>query len=179
MRLKRKEQEEIMQERIYRSKNDRIIAGICGGLAKYFDIDPAIVRIIFILLFFFKGVGFLAYIIMWIVIPTDPHEMKYSYNPGASKEKSGGKESFDENDDIIDAEIIDEEHSSINNNAENNKSKTRDNRFIVGVILIILGGLFLLKEYIPSISMEIIIPLIFIGIGAYLLLNSNNEGVKK
>jgi phage shock protein PspC (stress-responsive transcriptional regulator) len=54
--------------RMYRDPDDRMIAGICGGLAAYLDIDPVIVRLIFVVLLF-TGVGVLVYIILWIVIP--------------------------------------------------------------------------------------------------------------
>ncbi|MDZ4723591.1 MAG: PspC domain-containing protein [candidate division Zixibacteria bacterium] len=57
-----------MKKRLYRSTTDKMIAGICGGLADYFDTDPALVRILMVVLFF-SGVGFPAYIVGWIVIP--------------------------------------------------------------------------------------------------------------
>lgn len=57
------------KRRLYRSPDQRVIAGVCGGLGAYFKIDPVIVRIIFALLFFVNGVGLLAYIILWIAVP--------------------------------------------------------------------------------------------------------------
>lgn len=57
------------QRRLYRNPNDRMIGGVCSGLANYFDIDPVIVRLIMVVLFLGAGIGFLAYIIAWIVIP--------------------------------------------------------------------------------------------------------------
>jgi phage shock protein C len=50
---------------------DRMIAGVCGGLAKYFDIDPTIVRVLFVVTIFIGGGGILAYIILWIVVPEE------------------------------------------------------------------------------------------------------------
>ena len=58
-------------KKLYRSRKEKIIAGVCGGLAQYFGIDPSIVRIIFILLFFAGGAAFLAYIILWIIVPLE------------------------------------------------------------------------------------------------------------
>lgn len=58
-----------MSKKLYRSENDRIIAGVCGGIAEYFDIDSSIVRLIFIFLFIYGGSGILVYIILWIVLP--------------------------------------------------------------------------------------------------------------
>jgi phage shock protein PspC (stress-responsive transcriptional regulator) len=56
-------------KRLYRSRSNRLLAGVCGGLAAYFNIDPIVFRIIFIILLFAGSVGFWIYIILWIVIP--------------------------------------------------------------------------------------------------------------
>jgi phage shock protein C len=56
-------------KKLYRSLSDRQIAGICGGLAQYFNIDPTLVRLLFVLGLLFVGGTFWAYLIMWIVIP--------------------------------------------------------------------------------------------------------------
>lgn len=56
--------------RLYRNADDKIIAGVCSGLANYFHIDPVIMRIIFVVLFFTGGSGFLVYLILWIAVPS-------------------------------------------------------------------------------------------------------------
>jgi phage shock protein PspC (stress-responsive transcriptional regulator) len=62
-----------MSKRLYRSTTDRKIAGVCGGLAEYFDIDPVIVRIIAFILLLPGGLpGFVPYVILWIVVPGKP-----------------------------------------------------------------------------------------------------------
>ncbi len=62
-----------MTKRLYRSKKDRMIAGVCGGIAEYFAIDPVIVRLIAVLLLLPGGLpGFLPYVIFWIVVPNSP-----------------------------------------------------------------------------------------------------------
>lgn len=58
-----------MNRKFYRSSTDQIIGGVCGGLAEYFDIDPLLVRIGFLILFLVCGTGFWAYIILWILAP--------------------------------------------------------------------------------------------------------------
>lgn len=58
-----------MTKRLYRSKKDKMLAGVCAGIAEYFDIDPVIVRLIWICAVLFGGTGVLAYIIAWIIIP--------------------------------------------------------------------------------------------------------------
>jgi len=59
----------LMEKKLYRSQTDRKIAGVCGGIAEYFDIDPTLVRLGWILFLFAGGSGILAYIIAWIVMP--------------------------------------------------------------------------------------------------------------
>jgi phage shock protein C len=61
------------QSRLFRSSTDRMIAGVCGGLAKYFSVDATIVRLVFLLLFFLGGSGFLLYLILWIIVPDEKH----------------------------------------------------------------------------------------------------------
>ncbi len=55
--------------RLYRDSNDKFIGGVCSGLAAYMNVDPAVVRILFAIFSFGAGIGFLAYIILWIVLP--------------------------------------------------------------------------------------------------------------
>jgi phage shock protein C len=59
-------------KRLYRSPNDRVIAGVCGGLGEYFAIDPVWFRIGFVVLAIAGGAGILAYLIMWLVVPQQP-----------------------------------------------------------------------------------------------------------
>jgi phage shock protein PspC (stress-responsive transcriptional regulator) len=56
--------------RLYRAANDKVLGGVCAGLASYLKLDPAIVRLLFVLICFTWGAGFLLYIILWIVLPT-------------------------------------------------------------------------------------------------------------
>ena len=56
--------------RLYRAANDKVLGGVCAGLANYLKLDPAIVRLLFVLITFTWGFGFLLYIILWIVLPT-------------------------------------------------------------------------------------------------------------
>jgi len=58
-------------KRLYRSRTDKTIAGVCGGLANYFDIDPVIVRIAWVM-FAICGIGIITYIIAILVIPQEP-----------------------------------------------------------------------------------------------------------
>ncbi len=62
-------------KKLFRSRSERMIAGICGGLADYFSMDPTWVRLLsFVLLFLSGGIVLLIYLIMWILIPLEPRE---------------------------------------------------------------------------------------------------------
>ena len=61
-----------MKKKLYRSTENRVIAGVCGGIAEYFDIDPTLVRLAWVLFCVLGGSGPLAYIIAAIIIPEDP-----------------------------------------------------------------------------------------------------------
>ncbi|SFD96368.1 Phage shock protein PspC (stress-responsive transcriptional regulator) [Lentibacillus persicus] len=60
-----------MSKRLYRSNSERMVKGICGGLAEYFNIDPTIVRLIFVALAFAGGASIYAYLIGIFVIPNE------------------------------------------------------------------------------------------------------------
>ncbi len=60
-------------KRLKRSVKDKMIAGICGGLADYFDIDSTLVRLVFAFTVLFAGTGILAYLIMWIIVPKEDY----------------------------------------------------------------------------------------------------------
>lgn len=58
-----------MKKRLYKIEEGKKLCGVCGGIAEYFDIDPTIVRLLWIILLFCVGTGFLAYIIAAIIMP--------------------------------------------------------------------------------------------------------------
>jgi phage shock protein C len=60
-----------MNRKLYRSRTERKLWGVCGGLAKYFDIDPVILRVIFVASLFVGSLGFWAYIILALVVPLE------------------------------------------------------------------------------------------------------------
>ena len=68
--------------RLYLSQDDQMIAGVCGGLAEYFDLDPSLVRIGWIVFVLAGGAGLLAYIIMALVVPEKPYNPVHCSNCG-------------------------------------------------------------------------------------------------
>ena len=60
-------------KRLYRSKRDRVFGGVCGGIAQYMEVDPVVVRLVWaIATLASMGVGILAYLIAWIIVPEEP-----------------------------------------------------------------------------------------------------------
>ncbi len=90
----------MQQSRLMRSETDRMIAGVCGGLAAYLGVDPVLVRLAFVILFLASGIGLGIYAILWIVVPTpsrvqpeirlvdetydDPSALKTRFSPAAT-----------------------------------------------------------------------------------------------
>jgi phage shock protein C len=58
--------------KLYRSKSDRKLAGVCGGLAQYFNVDATLIRVLFVLLAVLGGSGLVLYLAMWILVPKEP-----------------------------------------------------------------------------------------------------------
>lgn len=61
-------------KKLYRSRTDKRFAGVCGGIADYFNIDASLVRLITFILIFFTQIGLLFYIGAWLIIPEEPNE---------------------------------------------------------------------------------------------------------
>lgn len=61
-----------MEKKLYRSRKNYMVAGICGGLGEYFQIDPTIIRLAVAFTFLLGGTGLLVYLVAWIIIPLEP-----------------------------------------------------------------------------------------------------------
>ena len=132
-----------MKNKLYRSKKDCVIGGVCGGIAEYFDIDSTLVRLLAILVFFFGGSGLIAYIIGWIINPQNPN---------------GNTEDNSENKEEIKGKIkkgIDKAIKKVEENLpeERSKCKSERNRYIIlGVIFVIAGLIFMGSTLFPWIT---------------------------
>ena len=58
--------------KLYRSKTDRKVAGVCGGLAQYFNVDATLIRVLFVVLAILGGSGLVLYLALWIIVPNEP-----------------------------------------------------------------------------------------------------------
>lgn len=131
---------------LYRSRQNRMIAGVAGGMAEYADFDATLMRFIWILAFFAGGVGFLAYIICWIIIPegsTDHAAYPTNYNEAGL------------------ATDVAQQKAARHRNA--------------GLFLIGLGLIFLAKNLVPWQYWDKAWPLLLVAVGLYILLG-NRKG---
>lgn len=78
-------------KRLYRSRKERMLGGVCGGIAEYFDVDPTIVRLAWVLFTFAGGAGLVAYIIAWIIVPEAPEYAIKMEDNDKDNEKSKDK----------------------------------------------------------------------------------------
>ena len=152
-----------MAKRVYRSRKDCVIAGICGGIAEYFDIDPTLVRIIAVLTIFLSGLGLIAYIIAWILIPQNPEPLAEE----EISEKKGAVGKMKQKAEKVAREI----GEGIRGSSERAKDK-RDSRWVGGAILICLGLLFLARNFFPWFDLGKLWPLILIIIGLAVMAGS-------
>lgn len=143
-----------MEKRLYLSKNDKKIAGVCGGIAEYFNVDPTLIRLIWLVMIFAFGTGLLVYIIAAIVIP--------------EKEGTASTINLSKNSD---GSFSEEGRSSYSSYDE------EKGRNIIGYILIALGGLLFAKRIFPWqwISFKFLGPAILIGIGLIFIGKGRNK----
>ena len=138
-----------MERRLYRSRKNRIVAGVAGGLGEYFDIDPVFVRVIFVLATLAGASGLLAYLILWIVVPNQKFDFEL-------------KAQAAEGESVMDVKDVNREYSA----------RKRHGGFVGGTVLIVLGALFLANNYLPHFDFSDTWPLILVAIGAAMILNS-------
>lgn len=143
-----------MTRKLYRSRKEKMIGGVAGGLAEYFEIDPTLVRIIFIVSLFLGGSGILAYIILWILVPEEPYVM----SSNETQEKTADQNA--------------KEDSQYKDAYEEQRGRRRN---VLGAILIIIGAMFLANNLIPRFHFGDYWPLILIILGIVVLINSKKN----
>ena len=129
-----------MDKKLYKSSTDKVLAGVCGGIAEYFAVDTVIIRLAWVVFTLMGGAGLLAYIIAAIIVPEDPGHRHIS----SSDEASGytGTE---------------------------RKNSSGNTSIALGVILLLLGAFVLAKDFIPWIPRDVILAALLIGLGVFFL----------
>jgi phage shock protein C len=139
-----------------------MIGGVAAGLAEYFDIDPTLIRVLFVITLFLGGTGILAYILLWIIVPEEPIVIKGQQNTDQNQSSSEQKENTQSS---FDAQAY-----------VNSIQKQRENRRVfAGIILVVLGLIFLADNFIPRIRFGDFWPIILIAIGIAVLLNARRR----
>lgn len=157
---------------LYRSRNQKILAGVAGGIAEYFDIDPVFIRVLFVVSIFASGVGVLAYIILWIITPQEPFERVYKKKEYNTVENESEMKNSDPFINESDFDIKNEQKYT----EENQETRTKL-KFFGGILLIFLGLVILLDEIIPSFDFTYIWSILLILVGSYIIFSSPKKQV--
>lgn len=155
-------------QRLYRSNTDRIIAGVCGGLAEYLHVDSTIVRLIFIVLAFMGGAGIVLYLILMIIVPAsdthadvDTKEKMREFVEKAAGTVQGAAEEFKNRVNAYDWPQV-------------YMRRRRRRALLIGGLCVIAGLLLLVQQLFPMywiwVRGEIVWPLLLIILGLYLIL---------
>lgn len=172
-----------MGNRLYRSRDDRMIAGVAGGVAEYFDLDPSLVRIAWAVLAFIGGFGVLLYIVMAIVVPEEdfgpdpwtatpgtgpatPGTGAEPATPGAGP--AGGVGAAGAAPDWRAQRAADRDARRAARRARRDDGG-RTASLVIGGLLLLAGIAFLLRELIPQISFDLFWPFLLVILGVVVL----------
>jgi len=144
-----------MEKRLYKSTDNKVFAGVCGGIGEYFAIDPVIIRLLWVAFTLMAGAGLIAYIVAAFIIPHNPE-----YVPIESTHTRIG----DDGEELTADEIKERERMEARKN-------TRGALYTLGIALIVLGLIIFLRSYIPWIPEETFLVFLLIGIGVYLVID--------
>ncbi|WP_407308423.1 PspC domain-containing protein [Desulfosporosinus sp. SB140] len=151
-----------MTERLYRSEHVKMLGGVCGGLADYFSVDVTLVRLFVLVAMFAGGVGIVAYLAAWIIIPINPGEI------GRSSEAHNHGIGNVLKDSVADIEVETKEFDR--QDRHENRSK------FAGGILVTLGVFFLLERILPRwFDMSKMWPLFLIVIGLAIIFRGGRK----
>jgi phage shock protein C len=153
-------------KKLYRSRIDRMIGGVAGGLAEYFDMDPTLVRVLFAISVAFSGAGILAYIVLWIVVPEQPLIFQTTESEAGTKKES--EQSSSSEKEKFTYFSTNEFNKAMNSAREHRKT-------FGGAILIVIGVLILLDNLVPRFDLGTYWPLILIAIGVAIILKAMNN----
>lgn len=153
-------------QKVYRSETDKIIAGVAGGLGDYFELDPSLIRLLFLLFTLAGGSGVLIYLILWIVIPS-----RSKLSSGVATEqtmKDNVKEIEKKAKDMAES-VSKAEQKHTKEEPMSKQQNHHEPRRWFGIFLLILGGLWLLRNM-GLINPDVLWPLAIITIGVLTLI---------
>jgi phage shock protein PspC (stress-responsive transcriptional regulator) len=150
-----------MAQRLTRSTRSAILGGVAAGFAEYLDVDPVLIRLIFIVLCIAGGSGLILYVVCWLIMPRED-EM-------AGGEAAAGAPPADRF-----AEEVREAGERVVDNLKRGASTPGRGRMIVGAILIFLGLIFLFDQFVGLhwLSFRYLWPLLIVAVGVVLLVQA-------
>jgi phage shock protein PspC (stress-responsive transcriptional regulator) len=152
-----------MADRLYRSREDTVIGGVAGGVAEALDVDPSIVRVVWVLLAFLTGgIAALVYLIMLIVVPQAPAGEAAS-GTGIPPMVSSGVTPAPSSGPVVERRA-------------GTRRSSGGGGLVFGAILILVGAYFLVREYVPAIDLDVVWPVAVIVIGGLLVLTAMRPG---
>lgn len=152
-----------MKSRLERSNTNKVIAGVCGGLAEYLAVDPTLVRVAFVVMTFVGGIGILGYIVLLILMPQPGQPAPFT-KPAPSTVSTDATAAMDTDSTAQTTAVTPVDPAVQRAEAERRRSA-------VGYLLIALGVVFLLSNVgaFRIIQWNYVWPLVLIGIGALFL----------
>lgn len=175
-------------DRLYRSRDDRMLAGVAGGLAELWDADPALVRIIWALLVIFTGgLALVVYIVMAIVVPEEddawhaaaPSPAAAGDAPTGALGPAPGTPSPSASGWVTPPQTARQrraEARAARRAARGDRRYGATGGVLLGGLLILLGVFFLVRQYLPSIDFDWFWPVVLVALGAVLLLSAVGRG---
>ena len=168
-----------MHKKLYRSVREKMLGGVAAGVAEYFDIDPTIVRLIFVLSIFVGGAGIIAYIIMWIVVPKGPF-VPYNMNaniPPQNQEPATETDSNSTNGGSSGTEPATPPKTETPPDpnpdySQSHKMHHEKHGVTWGIVLVVFGLFLLANNMIDRIHFHDIFPVVLIVLGIGLLINA-------
>jgi phage shock protein PspC (stress-responsive transcriptional regulator) len=152
-------------DRLYRSRDDRMLTGVAGGVADSLDTDPSLVRIAWVILAFLTGgIAVIVYIVMAIVVPEAPAgTMTGATAPAGVSAGSGPAGSGPTGGDSAAAVPPSLPH-------RRDPGDRARGGLVLGALLIVVGGLFLIRQLLPSLDFGLLWPIAAIGLGVLLII---------
>jgi phage shock protein C len=160
-------------DRLYRSRDDRMLAGVAGGLAELWGADPSLVRVIWALLVVFTGgVALIVYIVMAIVIPEEPDLPPTVEGMAAAEGAPTAGQGWTSATEARAARRAAREARAAARRAAGGDRAPFPVSAVLGGFLIILGGFFLAREFLPQIDFDWFWPLVLVGLGVLLVVSA-------
>lgn len=162
--------------RLYRSRENSIIGGVCGGLAEYLDVDPTIVRLAWILTVFAGGIGFALYLAAWLVIPPQPGYRRDDDWQWATRARQEDRREEVEVD--VDPTTAADERAAPQPRPARETTMTgrrveRDHGpRTLGIILVLLGGFLLARNLLPWLNWGRFWPLALVLLGVWIIVTA-------